>query len=185
MKTHIPFLLFLLTLYGGSLIGQETKLPSEFKGTIIDVGGIIPGSSMPSVNMKIDKYTSDEDIKHFATLLADKGPIALAEAIHDLKNGSFTIESSFPYHLSITRTFEKNGKRYVRGLTDRPMMRLGPLKDLDTKQYPFGFIEVVLDENGKGTGTIIAAATIQIKNGSLEMERSRLEPLRITKVTAK
>jgi hypothetical protein len=164
---------------------SQSKLPIEFKGTVVDVGGAIPGGGVPSFKMKIEKYTSDKEVLRFAKLLEEKGQDALASELHDIKNGSFSIGSSFPYHVSITRFFEQDGKRVFRALTDRPITmfeKFGSLRDMD---HPFGFIEIIVDSNGNGAGQIVVATEIEIKDGSLEMRYSGLEPFRIIKVTAK
>jgi hypothetical protein len=185
MKHFIFFCIVFLNCYVSICQESQTKLPVEFKGTVIDTAGAIPGGGVPSFKMKIEKYTSDEDVLRFAKLLTEKGPDALASELHDVKNGTFSIGSSFPHHVSITRTFEKDGKRVVRALTDRPITmstRFGSLRDMD---HPFGFIEIILDSTGNGAGQIVVATEIKINDGVLEMEYSGLEPFRITKVTAK
>jgi hypothetical protein len=180
MKHFIFFCIVFLNCCISISQESESKPPVDFKGTVIDVAG-----SVPTFKMKIEKYTSDEDVDRFAKLLTEKGPDALASTLHDVKNGTFSVGSSFPYHLSITRTFEKDGKRVVRALTDRPLTMFKKFRSLTDMDYPFGFIEIILDSNGKGTGQIVVATQITIKDGSLEMKYSGPDPFRITKVTAK
>jgi hypothetical protein len=185
MKHLIILCIMFLNCYIAICQESQPKLPIEFKGTVIDVGGVIPGGGVPSFKMKIEKYTSDEEALRFAKLLSEKGQDALASQLHDIKNGSFSIGSSFPYHVSITRFFEQDGKRVFRALTDRPITmfeKFGSLRDMD---HPFGFIEIIVDSNGNGTGQIVVATEIQIKNGALEMQYSGLEPFRIAKITTK
>jgi hypothetical protein len=174
-------------LYSWSAICQEpeSKPPSEFKGTIVDTTGAISGTGVPSFKMKIEKYTSDEEVLQFAKLLSEKGQDVLASTLHDVKNGTVTIGGNFPYHVSITRTFEQDGMRVVRVLTDRPITmskKFGSLRDMD---HPFGFIEIIVDSNGNGSGQIVVATEIEIVDGRLQMKYSGLEPFRINKVTAK
>jgi hypothetical protein len=185
MKHFIFFCIILLICHISICEESQSKPPVEFKGTIIDVAGAIPGTGVPSFKMKIEKYTSDDDVLRFAKLLTEKGQDALASELHDIKNGSFSIGSSFPYHLSITRTFEEDGTRVVRALTDRPITMSKNYASLRDMDHPFGFIEIILDSSGKGTGQIVVSTEIEITDGRLQMKYSGLEPFRITKVTAK
>ena len=168
-------------------IGQEpeSKPPVEFKGTIVDTSGAIPGNGVPTFKLKIEKYTSNEEVLAFAKLLKEKGQDALGTTLHDVKNGTVSIGSSFPYHVSITRTFEQEGMRVIRVLTDRPIAMSEKYRSLRDVDHPFGFIEIIADSNGKGSGQIVVATEIEIVDGRLQMKYSGLEPFRINNVTAK
>jgi hypothetical protein len=51
---------------------------------VIDAGGALPGGGVPFFKMKIEKYTSDEDVLRFAKLLTEKGQDSLASELHDI-----------------------------------------------------------------------------------------------------
>jgi hypothetical protein len=179
--------MFFLLLYfcTSFLIAEEKKLLDDFQGVIIDSAGAVPRISMTQFWMKIEKYTPDEDVKKYASILAEKGPDALADALHDLENGRIKIGNRLSYHLSITRSFEKDGKRIVRALTDRPIAMVEALKNPRSRDYQFGVVEIVFEPDGKGQGNLIAAAKIEFKNQNLEIESFGLEPFRITNVKSK
>jgi hypothetical protein len=181
------FFMFLLLVYlcTSVVIGEDKKYLDNFQGAIIDSSGAVPRISMTQFWMKIEKYTSDEDVMKYASILTEKGPDALADAIHKLENGRIKIGNRLSYHLSITRSFEKDGKRIVRALTDRPIAMVEAMKNPRSRDYQFGVVEIVLESDGKGQGNLIAAAKIEFKDKNLEIESFGLEPFRITNVTAK
>lgn len=186
------FLLFLLCFFVRFVAGEENptaqtgpKLPMEFSGRIVDTANQLPRKTTTFFTMKIEKLTPVEDIQSFAAILAKDGPDKLVEKIHDLDNGWVKVGSRLSYHLSITRVLEKDGKRIVRAVTDRPIAMAEVMKGTRSEDYPFGIIEVMLDEQGKGQGRLTAAAKMQFKDGTLEVESYGIEPFAIMNVTLK
>jgi hypothetical protein len=163
----------------------EDKLNERYSGRVIDAAGAVPGFSATYVTITIQKYNTDDEIAAYAKALAEQGQDGLLKAIGNKENGRIKIGNRLSYPLSIIRMFEKDGKRLIRALTDRPIPMVEAWKNTRSMDYPFGFIEIRLDENGKGQGTLVAAAKIEIKDGKLEMESYGREPFRITNITKK
>lgn len=155
------------------------SVPEQFSGRFVDAGGAIPGATATFVTIRINEYTSDEKVAGFVKLLADQGQDALEDALWDLDIGWIRIGNSLGYPLSIARSFDVDGGRIVRVVTDRPIQMFEVMRGLRTKDYPFGIIELRLDEEGKGEGRLIAAAQAEIKDGQLEIESYGTEPFRL------
>jgi hypothetical protein len=51
--------------------------------------------------------------------------------------------------------------------------------------YPFTLIEMRMKPNEKGEGKMLAATSITVKNGRLELENYGQEPVRLTEITEK
>jgi hypothetical protein len=49
--------------------------------------------------------------------------------------------------------------------------------------YPFTLIEMRMKPNEKGEGKMLAATSILVKNGRLELENYGQEPVRLTEIT--
>ena len=155
------------------------SMPEQFTGRIIDAGGAIPGATSAFVTIRIDEYTSDDDVADYVKLLAERGQGALQDALWDLDIGWIRIGGSLGYPLSIARSFDIDGGRLIRVVTDRPIQMFESMRGLRTRDYPFGIIEIRLDEDGKGSGELIAAAQAEIENGELKIERYGTKPFRL------
>ena len=185
MKTFKAILFLLVLLMWNPAYPAEQKLNQKFSGRVVDASGAVPGFSATFLDLTIQQYTSDEDLMALANILAEKGQDALLKAIEKRENGRIKIGNRLSYPLSVTRTFERDGKTILRAMTDRPIPMIEAWRNNRSTDYPFGFIEIILDAEGKGEGTLIPAAKIQIKEGKLEMESYGREPFRVLNVTKK
>ena len=185
----IPFMRHLLPLlvviFCFSIVFAQDQPPKEFQGALVASAESISRNPMTQFRMKIENYTSDEDIKCYADLLAEKGAKALTESIRNVEVGEIVIGNRNTYPLSIARTFVKDGKRIVRAATDRPITMMEASKSPRGKDYPFGFIEIEFEQGGKGNGVIVPAAKIQITEGALKVEGYAFDPFRLTNISAK
>jgi len=185
MKAH-KLLLFLVAMLACTITyAADKKLNERYSGRVIDQTGAVPGFSATYVTITVDRYNTDDEIAGYAQALAEKGQDGLLKVLENQENGRIKIGNRLSYPLSAIRMFEKDGKRLIRALTDRPIPMVEAWRNNRSMDYPFGFIEILLDENGKGQGTLVAAAKIQIKDGKLEMENYGREPFRLTNITKK
>ena len=61
--------------------GQEMKMkPEGYSGTAIGTGGSVGGRSI-GFNIRITRYTTDNELQEFADLIKEKGPDALRRAL--------------------------------------------------------------------------------------------------------
>jgi hypothetical protein len=183
MKTRAIVVFFVLLALNFS--NADEKSQERFNGRVIDAAGAVPGFSATYFTVTIEKYNTDEEVQQFAKALVEKGQDGLLKAIEKHENGRVKIGNRLSYPLSVTRVFEKDGKRLIRALTDRPIPMVEAWRNNRSMDYPFGFIQIVLGPDGKGEGTLVAAAKIEIKDGNLEMESYGREPFRLTNITTK
>lgn len=154
--------------------------PEQFTARIIDAGGAIPGANSAFVTIRVDEYSTDEEVAVLANLLARQGQDAVEDALRDIEKGWIRIGPSLGYPLSIARSFTVDGGRIIRVVTDRPIMMFESRRGLRSKDYPFGIVELRLDAEGKGSGRLLAAAQAEITpEGKLDIESYGLEPFRL------
>jgi hypothetical protein len=178
-KTFVRALSLLLIGLSSAAGVTAESIPEQFTGRIVDAGGAIPGATSAFVTIRINEFTTDEEVAGFVKLLAEEGQDALEDALWDLDIGWIRIGGSLGYPLSIARSFDVDGERVIRVVTDRPIQMFESMRGLRTKDYPFGIIELRLDENGKGEGRLIAAAQAEMAEGKLEIESYGTEPFRL------
>lgn len=164
----------------GPLAAQAT--PEQFTGRIVDAGGAIPGRSATFVTIRINEYTSDEDLAGYVDLLAAEGQDALERELWNVDIGWIRIGNSLGYPLSIARSIDVEGGRVIRVATDRPIQMYEVRRGLRSQNYPFGIIELKLDEDGTGEGSLIAAASAKMTDEALEIESFGTQPFRLLKM---
>jgi hypothetical protein len=79
---------------------------------------------------------------------------------------------------------EDGGRRIVIA-TDRPIGFWEARNQPRTIDYPFTVIQLQLDKNGEGTGTLSAATKITAHGNTIELENFASSPTMLTEVRAK
>lgn len=78
-----------------------------------------------------------------------------------------------------------DGTRQIVIATDKPVAFAAAMSNARTMDYPFTFIEMRMQPNQEGEGRMLAATSIVVKDGRLELENYGQEPVRLTKITQK
>ena len=76
-----------------------------------------------------------------------------------------------------------DGTRQIVIVTDKPVSFAAAAGGSDVMDYPFTLIEMRMKPNEKGEGKMLAATSITVKNGRLELENYGQEPVRLTQIT--
>lgn len=76
-----------------------------------------------------------------------------------------------------------DGTRQIVIVTDKPVSFGAAASDSRAMDYPFTLIEMRMKPNEKGEGKMLAATSITVKNGKLELENYGQEPVRLTSIT--
>ncbi len=76
-----------------------------------------------------------------------------------------------------------DGTRQIVIATDKPVSFAAAASGSRVMDYPFTLIEMRMKPNEKGEGKMLAATSITVKNGRLELENYGQEPVRLTSIT--
>jgi len=154
------------------LLCQEGQMKQEaYTGTAIGTGG--PASARSTgFNLRVNRYTSDEEVDQLAALLKEKGPDALRRAMEKLDVGRINPTGSVGNQVAVAHKRQDGSDTIITVVTARIM----PFAELyhggRTKDYPFGFLQLKLNDKGEGSGQIMVAAKIRFdkKKGHYEIE---------------
>ena len=152
---------------------------------VVDSMGSVPGRSSARMKMVVDGWSSDEDVIRLVKILVEQGQKPLYEALRDMeKIGHLSINNRLAQNIVVARSLAgENGKgRVVRLLLNRPITFFEAVNKLRLEDYPFGFVEMTLDENGEGEGQLFGAARIAVSEEGLSVESYGVKPLRMLKV---
>ncbi len=139
---------------------QEKPKPEQYSAVWMVTGGARGGSSMP-IDIRINRYTTDEEMKKFREILVEGGPERLRRAMEKEDVGQVSPVGRVGTPLAVARKFVNGKKTTIRVATARNMSFLELRYSGRSTDYPYTIIELNLDETGKGSGTGIAAAAVR------------------------
>lgn len=161
---------------------KKKKQRETYTATAMVTSGAA-GGSMVSLTITIDSFTSDEEVVQLAQILKDKGPDALAKALDKTERGRIAPVGRVGNDVNVARTFQTEKGRLIRLLMNRPMGFLELRRSGRSRDYEFSVIELLVDEKGNGSGSMLAAAKIQFnKDNQLEVENYGMDPVRLSNV---
>jgi hypothetical protein len=168
-----------LTSYGQ----DEKKKPEAYSAIAMGTGGSV-GGKMIQFDFRIKTYTTDEELNGFATLLKEKGPDALRRVLEKEDKGSVNAVGRLGNDIAVARKRQQGKDTIITIVTARVMPFIELYNSGRSTDYPFGFLQVKLNEKGEGTGQIMAAAKIRFnkKKGHYEIESYGSQYIKATNV---
>jgi hypothetical protein len=169
-----------------SIAAAEDQKRLLFTGTLVSVDGTVRGTSRPA-KLVIEGITPDEDITKYIGIAEQGGQDALLKAIEKLDLGFFQYGTQLGKNLNIVRIvpIEGGGQR-VTALYARDLRLFELRQGTRSEDYPFTFIQVEVDKEGKGKGEVIGAARIRFaERNEIYLENYAVNPLRLISVRLK
>jgi hypothetical protein len=150
---------------------QDKKQQEAWSAVAMGTGGAVGGGSI-QFDFRIDQYTADGEVQELAALLKDKGQDVLRQALEKLSKGRVNAVGRTGNDIAVARKRQHGNSTIITIVTARNMPFIELYSRSRTTDYPFGFLQVTLNEKGEGTGKIMAAASIKFnkKKGEYELE---------------
>jgi len=150
---------------------SQDQTPEAYSAVAMGTGGSMGGRTM-NFDFQIDRYTTDEEVQSLADLLKEKGIDALRSALEKEDRGRIRPDVSVGNQIAVARKRKVGSNTVITVVTARNMPFVELYRSGRTTDYPFGFLQVQLNEKGEGTGQIMAAAKIRFdkKKGQYEIE---------------
>ena len=156
-----------------------------YTGTVLGVGGPLGGVSRP-FTLSIDGVSTNADANRSVTILAEGGQDALLKELHGKRLGYFSMGAQLGRDLNfIQETPTAEGGRRIVVLFERWMNTFEIRYGTRSEDYPFTYVELTVDRNGKGQGTLIPAARITFdkKHGNqIDVENFGIYPAQLAGV---
>jgi hypothetical protein len=172
------------TLLG--VAGVYAKAWAErFTAFAVDLGA--PGrGSAGQVEFVIERYSSDAERDRLLTVLKDKGPDKLLDALQSLPRvGYFRTPNSIGYDIKFARKRPgDDGGEIITLATDRFISFWEAANRPRTIDYPFTVVEVHIGKDGKGEGkmSIATKVTYDKKNNTIVLENYKSQPVMLNEV---
>jgi hypothetical protein len=166
---NVFFTVIFLVVAGVTTFGQRN---TTITGTAVIYGsGYSTRTITRPFTLIINNRSSSSDLNGFVEMLQTGGQDSLKRELDRRDVGRFSLGSGVGVPVgSITIDPNGDGTR-IRAIFTRNI-GFGELRNgLRSVDYPFGYVEIILNQNGKGDGTIIPAAKIRFRgNDTIEVE---------------
>jgi hypothetical protein len=182
----IAGLIILAMLTGGYPASfNRVLIKEEYTGTVIGVGGTLGGVSRP-FTLSIEGVSSSAEANRAVAVLAEGGQDALMKELQGKRLGYFSMGAQLGRDLNfIQETPTADGGRRIVVLFERWMNTFEIRYGTRSEDYPFTYVELTVDRNGKGQGTLIPAARITFdkKHGNqIDVENFGIYPAQLAGV---
>ncbi|HYU80421.1 MAG TPA: hypothetical protein VEK56_15635 [Vicinamibacterales bacterium] len=177
---------FSLTIAAARPAAQQVdKRPVTFTAFAVSLGDVATPSGAGTIEMRIDRWSTDEQRKRLVTAFQEGGSDALMDALEDLpRAGYIRSPGSLGYHLHFAyQSPLAEGGRQIILLTDRYMSFWEAANRPRSVDYPFTLVELRLDKHDEGVGKVSIAAKVTAARGNLlTLEDFATQPVRLTQV---
>jgi len=154
-----------LFLFPRSVKGQNkdrsghSSTKEVYTGTVAAIGGQFAGASRP-FTLEITGFTPREEAQHDFDILRAQGQDDFIKAISNKKFGYFSLDGQTGRDLRFVQESQTEKGRKITILFER-WLRMFEIKyGTRSQDYPFTYIELFVNDNGKGEGSVIGLAKV-------------------------
>lgn len=172
-------------LTGPGVIAQTSGEKEEFSAAAIVSDNL--GSGAGRVIMQVTRWSTEAERGQLTHALLKGGSDALLDALQDQKSvGTIRTPDSLGYDLRYAHQEPgEDGGRSIVIATDRPIGFWEARNQSRTMDYPFTVIQMQIDKNGEGKGTMSYATKIIARGNTIELENFTSSPVMLNDIKAK
>ena len=173
-----------VVLLCGSLMGQSNAAKESFTAVAIVNNNLATGAG--TVLFNVTRWSTEQERQRLVDTLVAKGPDELLDVLHDNRStGTIRTPDSLGYDLRFAhQTPTPEGGRRIVLATDRPIGFWEATRQPRTIDYPFTVIQMELDREGRGKGTLSYATKIIARGNVIELENFATSPVMLTEIKA-
>jgi len=171
-----------MTLLAGSPIAALNPSRSESFSALAYLPAGAGAGSTGNVTITIKSYSSAAEVQNLHALLIDRGPDALLKALEKMKpRGRIAMTGTVGfYDFKVVMSLPSGSGRRIMAAADRPISFLEQYYGTRSSDYKFGFMELNLDQRGRGEGSLTYAAKVKVINSDrVEIENFGIEPIKL------
>lgn len=164
-----------------AVAGEQAKLEDvTFHGTVVNFGDLAPRSSTQSLRIRVHTVAGENQADYLADIFKRRGEAGLEQALSGRDVGFVQFGDRFPEPIAAAFVSEVDGNRHLTLLTQRNLALREIWGNRRSADYRFRVIEVDLDANNRGSGTMFAAARFRKdKSGDVTADNLGVWPWRI------
>ena len=187
--TRVLTSMFLILAVAGSwtLLAASSQEEEEREETFTMVAIPTKGSARITIDitLRIKKFTTDEKVLELIEVLKEGGTDQLRRTMEKMQNGKVTPRGRIGADVAVARVHKtEEGERFIV-VTARTIPGFELYVSGRSRDYPFGWFEFEVDEEGKGIGmgALIVAAKLQFnKEGQFEIVSYGIQPYQLVNI---
>jgi hypothetical protein len=186
MKRPLTVLPALLALVCSLAVAQTNGQPERFTANAVSLSPEY-GTGQRVVEITIDRWSPNAERERLVASLQQKGPDELLKQLQKTRAvGRIRTPDSLGYDLHYAQQMpSEDGGRTIVIATDRPIGFWEATNQPRSIQYPFTVIQMKLDRDGHGSGTMSYATRIVAqKNNVIELENFASQPIMLNNIKA-
>ena len=166
-------------------LSQTMGEREEFSATAIVNNEM--GAGAGRVIMRVTRWSTEAERGLLTRTLLKEGSARLLDVLQDQKSvGTIRTPDSLGYDLRYAHQEpDQEGGRRIVLATDRPISFWEARNQPRTMDYPFTVIQMQIDKNGEGKGTMSYATKIIARGNTIELENFSSSPVMLTQIEAK
>ena len=171
-----------IAVLAGGVVASPAAAEDRFTGIVQSTGAADAGLSQ--FRLLIEQYSTREETLELLKILAEDGWRQLENKLVATERARFILPGQLGHNIGFAdSTPAEDGGRVIHLVSARPLFLFEALGGTRSREYPFGVIEIRLDADGKGDGSVFAAAKIQFNNdGNLVIESWGIPPYSISEI---
>lgn len=180
-----PALLGLLICVSSLTAAQTLGDREDFTAVAIQNDEIGAGAGV--ILMQITRWSTEAEREQFVTTLRQKGPRGLLDLFGGSRSvGTIRTPDSLGYDLRYSQQMETpEGGRQILLATDRPLSFWESWNQPRSVDYPFTVVQMEIDRQGTGKGTMSYAARLRATRLTIEIENFSISPVMLTQIQAR
>ena len=173
----------LLTVVCVASAGAQAAMPMPqiWTGRMMVPEGVEPGETGDAFELRIFRTSTDAEVAGLVARLEKGGQM-------ELRNGMFLLEAKGWIRIGnlaatdamVIRVADlPDGRRRVRFYSDHALRLYDKSDPAGSTAHPFAYLELFADASGKGTGSLVASASLAAGDDELRMESAGLPVIQI------
>lgn len=168
--TKIAMMLVGMSLmYGG--LSEQAMAQTESYSAIAAAPN--SGASQIRFNVQITKWSTDAEVQSYGTILKDQGEDALVDALRKLDAGRVNKAGDTGNQIALAQKMQSGKDTIITIITARKMSTFEQNRKATHTNYPLGFLQLTVNEQGEGNGKMMSAAKVRFDK---EKGHFKLEP---------
>lgn len=180
---HSTAILFAALLGTSAGLAQTNRPANErFTAVAVDLGGLSTRPATTShVEIMLDRWSSKAEHERLNAAMRSKSAGKMLDVLRDLTPvGRIQFNNNLGWDLHLATQESTGDGRTITLVTDRPVTFWEAWNQPRYSQYPFTFIELRLDRNGRGSGHILPAVRVSVTGDGKYMFVEKFEHESVT-----
>jgi hypothetical protein len=151
-----------LAIAATPVTGRQPALPAHFTAFAVTTGGPLTGGGAGQIDIRITRWSSEDETDRFLTALKKGGHEALINEFHDVEPvGRIQSPGTLGYELRYAQQEDLgDGLTRIILATDRPMPFWERVERPRSADYPFTLVELRVNDEGRGEGSLAVASAL-------------------------